>query len=439
MRDETMPHRKLLVVQVAALGHEFLKREIKAKWKGLEFRPLEPVFPAVTCTAQASFRTAAPPREHGMIANGIYHEELQRPMFWEQSSRLVTGPRIWEDFRKHGKRVALMFWQQSLGEDVDIVLSPAPIHKHHGGMIPLCYGKPAYLYDHLCSAVGREFSLAHYWGPLASAKSGDWIADATAALLSDNDLAPDLCFTYLPTLDYDLQRHGPDHDRSVRALEALSGQFKTLVDAAQKHDYHVVIFGDYAIGAVDTEAVFPNRALLEAGLLQTRQVKHMLYPDFYRSRAFAVVDHEVAHVYIGDGDDVPLARECLTALNGIGEVLDRAAQTERGLDHPRSGELVIVAQPGTWFAYPWWQKKREAPEYAKHVDIHNKPGYDPCELFFGRFPTQISTDTSQIKGSHGRVRDDRLASWASTCDFETQPKTLLDLATAARDWLGRAL
>jgi len=433
-----MPHRKLLVVQVAALGHEFLKREINATWKELEFRPLESVFPAVTCTAQASFRTAAPPSVHGMVANGIYHEELQRPMFWEQSSRLVTGPRIWESFRRLGKRVAMLFWQQSLGEDVDLVLSPAPIHKHHGGMIPGCYAKPAYLYDHLSSAVGREFSLAHYWGPLASTKSGDWIAEATAALLSDNDLAPDLCLTYLPTLDYDLQRHGPNHDRSVRALEALVGQFKMLIDTARKHDYDVLIYGDYAMGPVEADAVFPNRALAEAGLFQTRQVKHMLYPDFYRSKAFAVVDHELAHVYVTDPDDVAQTRECLVSLEGVADVLDRGALRDLGLDHPRSGELVIVADEGRWLAYPWWQKKREAPEYAKHVDIHQKPGFDPCELFFGRFPTQVSTDTSQVKGSHGRVGSDRQSSWASTCGLETQPVTLLDLASAARTWLEAA-
>ncbi|HUV39489.1 MAG TPA: alkaline phosphatase family protein, partial [Planctomycetota bacterium] len=350
-----MFHRKLLVVQVAALGYEFLKREINAKWKELEFRPLEPTFPAVTCTVQASFRTASPPGAHGMVANGIFHEELQRPMFWEQSSRLVSGARIWDGLRKRGKRVAMLFWQQSLGADVDLVLSPAPIHKHHGGMIPDCYGKPAYLYEHLCSAVGHQFSLAHYWGPLASSKSGDWIANATAALLSDNDLAPDLCLTYLPTLDYDLQRHGPDHDRSVRALEALVGQFNTLVEAAQRHDYHVLFYGDYAIGAVEGEAVFPNRALSDAGLLHTRQIKHMLYPDFYRSRAFALVDHEIAHVIIDDPDDLALARQCLGSLEGVGEVLDREAMRKVGVDHARSGELLLVAAPGRWFAYPWWR------------------------------------------------------------------------------------
>lgn len=433
-----MAERKLLVVQVAALGYDFLKGEIGAQLKDLTFRPLEPVFPAVTATAQASFRTASPPAQHGMVANGFYDRELHRVMFWEQSAALVRGPRIWESYRSKGRRVGMMFWQQSLGENVDLVLSPAPIHKHHGGMIQDCYGKPAELYSWLCSAVGREFSLAQYWGPLASAKVGDWIASAAAALLSNTELAPDLLFTYLPTLDYDLQRQGPDHDHSIRALEALVGQLKILLDDARISDYEVLVFGDYAMGPVTGDVVFPNRALLEADLMKTRRIKHMLYPDFHESRAFAVTDHEVAHVYVAESDHLEAARRCLAATEGVGRVLDRAAVRELGLDHPRSGELVIVAEEGAWFAFPWWKRKREAPEYAKHVDIHNKPGYDPCELFFGRLPTQVSTDPRQIRGSHGRTGPGRAAAWAATCEFGDEPKSLVELASAVRSWLEEA-
>jgi predicted AlkP superfamily pyrophosphatase or phosphodiesterase len=430
-----MAEKKLLVVQVAALGYDFLKGAVGPTWNGLDWRPLESVFPAVTCTVQASFRTALPPAGHGMVANGFYDRVLRRVLFWEQSSALIEGTRIWEGFRRRGKRVGMMFWQQSLGEEADLVLSPAPIHKHHGGMIPACYGKPADLCERLCAAVGREFSLAQYWGPIASAKCGDWIAAAAGALLASAELAPDLCLVYLPTLDYDLQRRGPEHEHSLRALETLLDQLKLLLDAARASGYELLVFGDYAMGMVTKDVVFPNRALGEAGLFRARRVAHMLYPDFHESRVFAVTDHEIAHVYVRQSRDVEAARECLRALPGVASVLDRPAQKKLGLDHERSGELVLVAQEGTWLAYPWWEKTREAPEYAGHVDIHQKPGFDPCELFFGRFPTQVSTDPSEIAGSHGRTGPGRSTCWTSTCRLAGEPKTLIDLAHAVRDWL----
>ena len=168
---------KLLVIQIAALGDDLLRRHLDGDtWQGLTFQPLEPVFPAVTCVAQASFRTASPPSSHGMVSNGVFLRSLRRAAFWEQSSALVTGERVWDSFRRRGKTVALLFWQQSLGEEVDYLISPAPIHQHGGGMIQDCYSRPAELYARLCNAIGRKFKLRHYWGPLASVKSTEWIA-----------------------------------------------------------------------------------------------------------------------------------------------------------------------------------------------------------------------------------------------------------------------
>ena len=431
---------KLLIVQAAALGYDFLTRNIAEEWEGLTFRPAESVFPAVTCTVQASFRTASPPSRHGMVANGLFHRDLCRPMFWEQSARLVRGPRIWEGFRRRGGKVAMLFWQQCLGEDVDAVLSPAPIHKHHGGMIQDCYGQPDALYARLCDAVGRPFNLKHYWGPMASPKVGEWISSAAAALLADAELAPDLCLAYLPTLDYDPQRFGPQSAASARSLQALLKQLADLVHAAGEHGYEVLIFGDYAIAPV-SQAALPNKALLEAGLMRARRVRQMLYPDFHTSRAFAVVDHQVAHVYVKDPSDAPPARDVLAALPGVAEVLDRQAQAAMGLDHPNSGELVVVAEEGRWLAYPWWDPspwwspKRPAPEYAGHVDIHNKPGYDPCELFFGHLPMWVSQEHGRIRGSHGRIGPGKRIAWATTLPLPAGIANLIGLAAAVRDWL----
>ena len=432
--DATMAN-KLLIIDVAALGYDLLVRHDSTEIAGLTFHPAETVFPALTCTAQASFRTAGLPEKHGMVGNGLFFRDLRRPMFWEQSARLVAGKRIWSDFRRRGGKVGLLFWQQSLGEAADLLVSPAPIHKHHGGMIQDCYSRPDGLYHHLCQEVGSPFKLQQYWGPMASYKAGDWIAQAARCVLRKGDPALDVCLLYLPTLDYDLQRAGPDGPRAAKALDSLAGQLSWLRETADEFGYELIVFGDYAMAPVTGRPVLPNLALRQAGLLRTRSVRGMLYPDFHGSRAFAVVDHEIAHVYAaGDGDLGP-AREALAALPGVAEVLDASDLSARGLAHPNSGDLLILAEEGTWLAYPWWTDRKQAPEYATHVDIHNKPGYDPCELFFGWPPTTVSQDTTKVRGTHGRSGPGRRIAWASTTDLSGPPATLLELAEAVNGML----
>lgn len=421
---------RLLVVQVAALGHDLVSGA--DNWRGT-FRPLAPSFPALTCPVQATMRTGLPPARHGMIANGLFFRDLRKAMFWEQSSRLVDGTRIWDAFRARGGSVGMLFWQQSLGETVDIVISPRPVHKHGGGMIESCYSSPPDLYEWLCAQVGSSFRLAQYWGPLASHRSSAWIANATAALLADAERRPDLCFTYLPVLDYDLQRHGPGGPAAVRALQRLFEQLSLLADAADAAGYDMLVYGDYAIESVQGDVVFPNRILRNEGLFAYKDVRGMAYPDLHASRAFAMVDHAIAHVYIPDPADIPRAAAAFEGCSGIDRVCAREGLAALGLDHPNSGELVLIAASGRWFAYPWWQESREAPDFDRHVDIHNKPGYDPCELYFGWPPLSVSRDTSRIRGAHGRA--DRPTAWDATPGFEAEPDTLEELAGSVRDWL----
>ncbi len=418
---------KLLVVQAAGLGMDFLAMHGVATMAGMPFRPMESVFPAVTCPVQASFRTASPPGRHGMIANGIYDRRLRKPMFWEQSSALVSGPRIWDAARAAGRTVAMLFWQQSLGESVDMLVSPAPIHKHHGGMILDCYSRPDGLYAELCRKLGRPFALKHYWGPLASVQSSQWIAEATACVLDDPRYAPDLCLTYLPALDYNLQRYGPGDPRSRASLRALEGQLEGLAESASSNGYGMVVFGDYAIVDCAKGAVYPNLALAQAGLFKLRAVKGMLYPDFNASRAFAMVDHEIAHVVVRDAADLDETARVLNDLDGIQTVMGPAECRQAQVAHANSGELVLVADDGWWLAYPWWQTPAQAPEYAGHVDIHNKPGYDPCELFWGWPPGSVSLNTTRVKGSHGRIGPGRAAAWGAT-GIDAEPASLIDLA-----------
>jgi predicted AlkP superfamily pyrophosphatase or phosphodiesterase len=299
-------------------------------------------------------------------------------------------------------------------------------------MIQDCYAKPDGLYERLARQAGGRFNLMHYWGPLASPKSSAWITEATCALLRDPQLAPDLLFSYLPHLDYDLQRHGPGSPQARKALDFTLQCIARLKSEAQARGYHWLFYGDYAISPV-TAAVFPNRRLHEAGLLKTRQIKQMLYADLFATPAFAMVDHQIAHVYTRDARATEAAREALAGLPGIERILDREEQALLGLDHPRSGDLLLIAQAGQWFAYPWWTDRKHAPDFATHVDIHNKPGYDPCELFFGWPPPSVSMDTTRIRGSHGRPGDK--VAWSTSLDFAAAPESMLDIARFTKAWL----
>lgn len=435
-----MDKKKLLVVQAAALGMKQAQELSGSIRSRLNFLPMQTVFPAVTCVAQATFRTGTLPMQHGVFGNGFYERVLNKALFWEQSSAIVRGPRFWDGYRARGKKVAMLFWQESLGENVDVLLSPAPIHKHGGGMVQSVHSKPADLYERLTARVGRRFSLHRYWGPLASYKASQWIAAATAELLGMDEYAPDLCMTYLPVLDYDLQRCGPGSEKALAAVNKLSEQLELLLNACDKNGYEMVVFGDYAIGEV-SGAICPNKVLMKKGLFVTRDVEGKSYPDLNGSDAFCLADHEVGLVYAKSEDAVQKSAEALSEMNGIAEVIrvkdaDAGQGTLRSRLGPGEGvgvapDLILLADKGKWIAYPWWDDNRRAPDYARHVDIHNKPGYDPCELFF-EFPFGTCLDTRRIKGSHGRVGSGREACYGSTFDLELEGATLESLSDGVK-------
>ena len=416
---------KWLIVSVAGLGwHDVSSRSLQ-RMAGLEFKPAATVFPAVTCTVQASFRTASLPASHGMTSNGVFSRNLRKAAFWEQSAGLVEGPRIWDNARHAGRSVSLFFWQQSLGEAVDFVVSPAPIHKHGGGMIMENYTKPNALGKPLTRASGT-FPLHRYWGPLASPKVGSIIVKNAEAAL--DAVSPDIAFLYLPTLDYDLQRFGPEDKRCDRSFTLLEQQLQQLAALAEEQNRQLLVFGDYVIGTVTQAPAFPNITLRQAGFFKTRSVRSMAYPDIYSSRAFAMVDHEVAHVYVRDPADVTRVSSLFAATEEYESVEVRTPDCDWG--HASAGEILLTARKGSWCAYPWWTDRREAPDYATHIDIHSKPGYDPCELFFGsHFPPTVSLDASRIRGTHGRRCDIAFASSSPLTDLGPDP-SILSIAAA---------
>ena len=368
------PVRKLTVI-AAGLGYRLLERSGMLRIAGLDFTPAESAFPAVTCVAQASLRTGLSPAEHGVTANGWWSDTLRRPFFWEQSARIVKGARVWDARRAAGGTVGLFFLQQSLGENADVIVSPAPIHKHGGGMIMSCYTKPTGMASVLKKLCGG-FPLWRYWGPFASAKVGRNCIGYFEEMTNVHDV--DEAYLYLPTLDYAAQRSGPGSSAARAALAEFRRQLERVADICMRRGCGLSVVGDYEITEVTAEPVLPNVALRRAGLFKTRTVGGMAYPDFYESSAFAMCDHEACVVYGEKGDE---AAKLLLATG------DYELQTS-------SGRPILLAKPGSWCGYEWWTDRREAPDFAGHVDIHNKPGFDPKELFLFNRGT--------VRGTHGR-------------------------------------
>ena len=367
---------KKLTVIAAGLGYGLLERNGMAEIAGLRFVPRQSVFPAVTCVAQASLRTGLSPAEHGIVANGWWSDDLRRPFFWEQSAGIVRGPRVWNGRRADGGTVGLFFLQQSLGESADVIVSPAPIHKHGGGMIMSCYTKPTGMAPVLKKLCGG-FPLWRYWGPMASPKVGRMCVRYFEEMTNVHDV--DEAYLYLPTLDYAAQRKGPDSSAALAALKEFKRQLERLADICMRRGCEMSVTGDYEITEVTSEPVLPNVVLRRAGLFKTRTVGGMAYPDFCQSAAFAMCDHECC-VVLGEKSD-----EAVRLLLGTGDF-------ESG---ERIGEVeVLLARRGSWCGYEWWTDSREAPDFASHVDIHNKPGYDPKELFF--------FNRGVVRGTHGR-------------------------------------
>jgi len=341
---------------------------------------LDTILPAVTCSVQSTILTGKMPSDHGIVGNGWYFRDLGEVFLWRQHNRLVQAEKVWETARSVDPEytAANIGWWYAMGATTDVTITPRPIYHADGRKSPDAYVRPPALHDRLTSQLG-EFPLFQYWGPTASIKSTAWMVAASRQVIREQN--PRLAMAYLPHLDYDLQRFGPNSPEADRAAAELDVALAPLLDDAQNRGMTVIALAEYGIAEAN-RPVDINRVLRREGLLEVYVQQDREQLDPWTSRAFAVADHQVAHVYIADSADINRVRDLLTGLPGVDEVLDREAQQRYGLDHERSGELVVVAEPGAWFTYYYWLDDTRAPEFARGVDIHRKPGYDPAELFF---------------------------------------------------------
>jgi len=389
-------------------------------------RQVGTVVPAVTCPVQATYLTGLLPRDHGIVANGWYFRDLSEVLFWRQSNRLVAGERVWEAARLRDSSFtcANMFWWYNMYSTVNFSVTPRPLYLADGRKIPDCYTEPRELRDELTARFGR-FPLFSFWGPVTSIVASEWIA--RSALHVRQMYKPTLTLIYLPHLDYVLQRDGPDtrkvaHD--LRQVDALCGE---IIDDTRRDGARIIVLSEYGITPV-RRPIDINRALRRAGLLVVRDELGREQLDPGASVAFAVADHQIAHVYVAAKDRAAEVKALVAALPGVESVLDETTKAELGLDHARSGELVALAHADSWFTYYYWLDDAKAPDYARTVEIHRKPGYDPVELFidpsihlprlsigwrlakrtlgFRALMDVIPLDATLVKGSHGRPTED---------------------------------
>ena len=423
-----MNRKKLVVLNVVALTPRLLEHmprlsKLASAGFGAE---LGTVLPAVTCSAQSTFLTGLAPRDHGVVGNGWYFRDLGEVFFWRQHNALVGGEKVWETARRHfpDYRAANMCWWYAMGATTDLTLTPRPVYHADGRKSPDCYTYPPQLRDDLTAELGT-FPLFQYWGPTASIKSSEWISAAAGKVLDRTD--PDLTLVYLPHLDYDLQKFGPDSPEAVAAAVEIDRVAGRLIDEALAKDATVVVLSEYGITSARRHVEI-NRHLRGAGLLNVYTQDGMEYLDPWTSPAFAVADHQVAHVYVKEPALVPKVRALIEGIDGVDAVLDAEGKAAAGLDHARSGELVAVAEPDAWFAYYYWLDEERAPDFARTVEIHRKPGFDPAELFmdpedrlvkaraalalgrkklgFRYLMNVVPLDPSPVQGSHGRLPDD---------------------------------
>jgi predicted AlkP superfamily pyrophosphatase or phosphodiesterase len=437
---------KTVVLNVVGLSPSLLGQHTPflSRWAEGQVVPVKPVLPAVTCSVQATYLTGQYPTQHGIVANGWYFRDECEIKFWRQSNKLVQAPKVWEVARSLDPTFtcANLFWWYNMYSSVDYAITPRPMYPADGRKIPDIYTQPGDMRSQLQAELG-QFPLFNFWGPNTSIRSTQWIADS--AKWVEERYNPTLTLVYLPHLDYCLQRFGPDENLVAKDLQEVDAICGDLIQYYEARGAQVVVLSEYGITSV-SQPVHLNRMLRENGLLTVREELGRELLDAGASKAFAVADHQIAHVYVNDPVYIPKVRSLLEATAGVAHVLDETEKPAYHLDHPRSGELIAIANSDAWFTYYYWLDDSKAPDFARTVDIHRKPGYDPVELFldpqiqfskakvgltllkkqlgFRYLMDVIGLDASLIRGSHGSI-----TSFAEGPLFITQKSHLLDNTT----------
>lgn len=385
------------------------------------------MIPAVTCSVHATYLTGKWPEETGIVGNGWYYKDECEVKFWKQSNKLIQAPKIWEEIRKYNPNftVANMFWWFNMYSTVDFSCTPRPNYLADGRKIPDIYTFPDNLREQLQAELGT-FPLFDFWGPRTSIKSSQWIANASKII--EERHRPSMSLVYLPHLDYNCQRHGKDFAKIKKDLLEIDKVCEDLIEFYTRNGVKVIIVSEYGITDVK-KSISLNRILRKEGYLGIREERGLELLDPGASKAFAVADHQVAHIYVNDKSKITEIKKLLEKTDGIELILDEEGKRNHKINHERAGDFVVVADKDTWFDYYYWLDDSKAPDFARTVEIHRKPGYDPVEMFldpkiklpaltivgkllkkkmgFRTLMDVIPLDPSLIKGSHGRIPESK--------------------------------
>lgn len=422
--------KKTVVLNVVALSSRLIGKHTPflKKWseKGKKIN-IKPLLPAVTCSSQATYFTGKWPAENGIVGNGWCFKDEYEIKFWRQSNKLVQASKIWEEIKKQDPdfTCANMFWWFNMNSTVDFAVTPRPLYPANGLKLPDVHSQPMDLRGKLQKELG-QFPLFSFWGPNANIESTRWIADAS--ILVDKWHDPSLTLIYLPHLDYNLQRRGIDFSEIGKDLQEIDKVCEDLIVYYEKQGAEVVILSEYGITNVNNP-VHINRTLRKNGYISVKDELGLETLDTWASKAFAVADHQIAHIYIKDPIDIPLVKKLIEGTPGVELVLGEAGKKEHHINHERAGDLVVMADKDSWFTYYFWLDDKKAPDYARTVDIHRKPGYDPVEIFadpkikflkgkigfkllkkklgFRYLMDVIPLDATLVKGSHGRINNSK--------------------------------
>lgn len=416
--------KRLCLIDVVGLTKPILDRmPFASAWaKSRQISVIKPVVPALTCSMQATYMTGQPPSAHGIVGNGWYFKDTAEVNLWRQSYHLVQKEYLWHDLKRQNQAftVANIGWWYNMYCGADHSVTPRPQYRANGLKVPDCYTTPANWRDELQLELG-QFPLFKYWGPMTSIASSAWLAKA--AVIAEKRWKPSLSLLYIPHLDYCFQRNG-DADINLNDILEVDKLLKETITELEQSGVQVALISEYGITNVN-KPVHINRFLRKQGLLAIREEQGGELLDAGASKAFAVADHQIAHVYTHDVTDLAGLKQKLLALDGVADVWDKSDQISHGLAHERSGDLVVLAAENAWFTYYYWLDDAKAPDFARMVEIHKKPGYDPAELFidpkitapkfklglkllarklgFRNILDVTPLDATLVKGSHGII------------------------------------
>ena len=419
-----MSHKRTAIINIVGLCERLIGERTPNIQKFVDRNKrahIDPVLPALTCSAQATYLTGTLPSEHGIVANGWYDRDLAEHHFWKQSNHLVKGKKLWEAAKEKNSEFtcAKLFWWYNMYSSADWSITPRPMYPADGNKFFDVYTQPQNIRHDIKESIG-DFPFPSFWGPMAGIKSSDWIAESAKWIEEKNK--PNLSLVYLPHLDYNLQRLGPNHLDIKNDLLEIDKIVGDLISFYEQRSIKVSLLSEYGITEVN-KAIQLNRVFRKNGRITIKEELGLELMDCGASKAFAICDHQIAHIYLNDQSIKHEAIKALENTDGISKILHGDSIKEHGLNHERSGDIIVISNEDTWFSYYYWLDDAVAPDFARCIDIHRKYGYDPVELFldpdialpklkiigkliqkklgFRMLMDVIPLDDTLVKGSHG--------------------------------------